>query len=572
MKRVLKRILPILLVIVVICSTAWYLLVYDPEFTRDMLLAQARYFESKGNHTASAWLYNQAYASADNNEEVAIELAEQFKAQGNYTQAERTLSGAIADGGSAELYIALCKTYVEQDKLLDAVTMLDNIADPTIKAQLDALRPQVPSVSHAPGFYSEYITVTLDAAGGALYTTTNGEYPSTQDGISSGIFSLAGGDNSIYALILADNGLVSPLAIYGYTVGGVIEEVTLVDSTIDELIRGALGLSPAEPLYSNQLWTLTSVSIPGSVTSYEDLRWLTYLETLTITDSTADGLESLEGLSHLHTLCITDSSISSADLETIAALPALKKLTLSGCNISTLAPLSRKDSLTYLDLSNNSIQDLSPLQFLTKIDYLDLSHNAVTSLNDISNLTALKTLDVSYNALSSIAPIAGCAALENLYIHNNTITDLSGAENWKALKLLNASFNSLTDVSALGTCPSLEELDISNNQLTDISSLVTLTRMQVFNFAWNQVTALPAWGKDCALVSIDGSNNLIETVAGLAGYQNLNAVLMDYNNISSVNALAECHYLVRVSVYGNPVTDVSALTDMGVIVYYTPKT
>ena len=101
MKRILRRILPILLVIVVICSIAWYLFVYDREFTRDVLLTSARYFDERGNHNFAAWLYRQAYLQSDNNEQVAIELAEQFKELGNYTQAEITLSGAIADGGSA---------------------------------------------------------------------------------------------------------------------------------------------------------------------------------------------------------------------------------------------------------------------------------------------------------------------------------------------------------------------------------------------------------------------------------------------------------------------------------------
>ena len=133
MKRALKRILPILLGIVVIVSIVWYLFVYDRDFTRDMLLTQARFFEGQGNHTVAAWLYDQAYRQSEDNESVAIELAEQFKAAGNYTKAEYTLSNAIADGGSAELYVALCKTYVEQDKLLDAVTMLDNITDAAVQ-------------------------------------------------------------------------------------------------------------------------------------------------------------------------------------------------------------------------------------------------------------------------------------------------------------------------------------------------------------------------------------------------------------------------------------------------------
>ena len=242
MKRALKRILPILLGIVVIASIVWYLFVYDRDFTRDMLLTQARFFEGQGNHTVAAWLYDQAYRQSEDNESVAIELAEQFKAAGNYTKAEYTLSNAIADGGSAELYIALCKTYVEQDKLLDAVTMLDNITDAAVKEQLDAIRPKAPAVSHDPGFYSQYITVTLSCEGGTLYTTTDGTYPSTENGAGTGEITLVGGENTIYALVLGDNGLVSPLAIYGYTVGGVIEPAIFTEPAMESYVRQLLNV------------------------------------------------------------------------------------------------------------------------------------------------------------------------------------------------------------------------------------------------------------------------------------------------------------------------------------------
>ena len=94
MKRMLKRILPILLVIVVICSIVWYLFVYDREFTQDVLLTSARYFDDRGNHTFAAWLYRQAYLQSDDNETIAIELAEQFTQIGNYTQAENTLASS----------------------------------------------------------------------------------------------------------------------------------------------------------------------------------------------------------------------------------------------------------------------------------------------------------------------------------------------------------------------------------------------------------------------------------------------------------------------------------------------
>ena len=153
MKKAFKIIVPILLSFVVLGSIAWYLLIYDSSFTQELLLSQARRLEANGKHGAAVWVYDLAYSQSGEDGNVAIELAEQYKSIGNYTKAEFTLSNAIADSGSTELYIALCKTYVEQDKLLDAVRMLDNITDPAIKAELDALRPAAPALEPEPGFF-----------------------------------------------------------------------------------------------------------------------------------------------------------------------------------------------------------------------------------------------------------------------------------------------------------------------------------------------------------------------------------------------------------------------------------
>ena len=144
MKKALRILVPILLLIAILGSIAWYLFDYDRSFTQEMLLRTARYFEENGKHPTAAWFYDLAYKQSGNDEDVAIELAERFKAIGNYTKAEYTLSNAIADGGTAELYIALCKTYVEQDKLLDAVDMLDKISNPQIKAELTPAAPPPP--------------------------------------------------------------------------------------------------------------------------------------------------------------------------------------------------------------------------------------------------------------------------------------------------------------------------------------------------------------------------------------------------------------------------------------------
>ena len=45
---------------------------------------------------------------------------------------------------------------------------------------------------------------------------------------------------------------------------------------------------------------------------------------------------------------------------------------------------------------------------------------------------------------------------------------------------------------------------------------------------------------------------------------------MDYNEITSVDALADCFHLVQVNVYGNEISDVSALLEHDIIVNFDP--
>ena len=570
MKRAFQKILPILLGIAVICSIAWYLFVYDTGFTRDLLLYQARYLESQGNHSAAAKFYDLAYRQSGDNEAVAIELAEQFKAIGNFTKAEVTLSNAIADGGSVELYIALCKTYVEQDKLLDAVNMMENVSDPQIKAQLESLRPQAPTATVTPGFYSQYIPVGIECESGALYVTTDQTFPSAEDDAFSGEITLVAGENTIYALAVGENGLVSPLSIFGYTVGGVIEEVNLPDSTIDSLVRQQLGVSADVQLYTNDFWGITAFSIPSTVTDYSFLTYFSNLEMLIIESGSYEDLQALSALTKLETLVITGSSVSAKDLAVIAALPRLQNLTISGCQLSSIENLSNARNLQVLDLSNNAIRNVDALSFTTGLRELNLSYNALENLSGLSALAGLEKLNISYNSISSIIPLSACTALKELDVSHNALTSISAVENLRSLTYFSGAYNALTDVTPLENCAAMTVLDISGNELTDISMLSGLTKMQQFNFSYNQVTALPALGQDCALVYINGSHNQLQTLFELSGCMNLNQVMMDYNDIGSVNPLAQCPNLILVSVYGNPVNEVSSLTEQSIIVYYDP--
>ena len=571
MKKFLKIILPFFLAITIILGILWYLFVYDRDFTRDMLLHGARYFEADGDMETASWFYDRAYEQGSGNDEIAIELARQYIASGNYTQAEVTLNKAIRDGAGAAVYIALSKAYIEQDKLLDAADLLDKLSEPTIKAQLESMRPKKPTTQQTPGFYNQYISVSIESDASALYVSGNGQYPSVFTDSYTGPIPLQDGENVLYALAVSDSGLVSPMAIFGYTIGGVIEEVKFADPAIETLIRQTLQVSATKVLYSNDLWDIKEITVPKEATDYSDLRHLAFLEHLTIADGVSDQLDFLPKLTTLKSLNISNTIVSAEELQMIGSISTLESLTLSNCMLSSISSLEKLTQLTYLDLSTNAIGNIKPLSGMSRLRQLYMSRNALQDISALSNCTALTQLDVSYNSITSVNPLSNLRLLNTLDISHNTVINIAALTELTELQTLYMQNNQIADLSALSNYTKLSRLNVAYNSLTTLDPLVNVNSLTNLDFSYNSVTELPKWTSGCMLVNIDGSSNQISDLSNLAVLKSINNIFMDYNeNISSVSMLANCPVLIQVNVYGTKVKDVTALTEQSIIVNYNP--
>ena len=580
MKKAFRIIIPLVLIVAILFCTGWYLFVYDRVFTRDILVKAARFFEDSGNISASAWFYNRAYEHAGDNDTVAIELSNQYKTSGNYTKAEYTLTAAIADGGGIELYMALSKLFVEQNKLLDAVRMIDNVANQDIKEQLEQLRPAAPTCTPDPfvdgSHYTQYITIDISAQAKAMYVNANGAFPSTETDLYNrqGI-TLKDGENKIYAIAVGENGLASHVSIFSFTVGGVVKEVEFADPVMETTFRELLNVDKEKTLLTSDLWKIQELTVPAGVKKLDDLQHLVFLKTLTMDAAPTGQLVHISQLPNLEEVIITNTAVQAEELPYLAQLKSLKRLTLSKCGLSTAEGLDQATGLTYLNLNNNSLRDITPLSKLLSLEELDLSTNALKDLQALSGLKKLIDLNVSHNDLASLTPLSTAAGLEKLNVANNNLTALTGVSELSHLVELNASNNALTDVSLLASNLELTVLNLASNKISDISELSVLNKLTNFNFANNQVSALPNWSSGCALINIDGSNNQIQTLEPLKGFSYLNNVYMDDNKaISNVEVLKTCPRLIQVNVARTGVTknsQVSSLTTMGVIVVYDHK-
>ncbi len=568
MKKLLKIVIPIVLAAALLGCSLWYLFIYDRTFTQDMLLQTARFFDGHGSTAVAQWFYNRAYDLVRDNDAVAIELANQYKRDGNFSKAEYTLHNAIQDGGGASLYMALSKTYVEQGKLQDALKLIDS-APEKIREELADVRPAAPSANRPDGPLNDYGPITI-SADGKLYVNTQGQIPSVKTDIYSGPITLQAGENTIRAIVVADNGLACQ-ATFSYTVHGVIEPVNFADAAFEAEIRTMLDM-PEGTIYSNQLWDISSFTMPENATSYTDLQYMLYLQKLTIHNGVQGQLSCLAARTGLLELDLTGTPVSNDELAIIGNLANLTKLVLNDCGIASAASLSNLTKLTHLDLQKNMLVDISPLSGMTGLTELHLNNNAINDLAVVENFKNLTTLNVGHNDLASLEPVFKLTGLTWLDAgtqgqdETGGISSIAGIENLTGLTYLSIAHNKVFDISALASCTELTELNISSNSITSLAPLKAHMKLMYLNFSHNSVEAMPQWDKECMLVTVDGSYNKLSSLEPLADLHALNNVFMDYNEkIKSVDCLITCHALIQVTVDGTDVKEADAL------LYYYPE-
>lgn len=569
MKKSLKIIIPLLLSLALIGCSIWYLFAYDRGFTQDVLLHAARFFDSKGNTSTAQQFYNMAYKLVKDNDAVAIELANQYINDGNFSKAEYTLHNAISDGGGADLYAALSKTYVQQGKLQDALKLVET-APENIRQKLNSMVPAAPVADRDSGSLSDYGPISI-TANGKLYVNTGGEMPSIRTDIYKGPITLNAGENTLRAIVVADNGLVSQ-AIFSYTVHGVIEPVKFNDPAFESTIRQMLEI-PEETIYTNQLWDITAFTMPEEATNYQDLKYLLYLEELTVQNGKKNQLSILSQRTTLTKLDLSGTPLTADEVQIIGNLPNLTELALGKCGITTIAPLAGLTKLRILDLQQNTIMDLSHLRNMTALTELYLNNNAVKDISVVTGLKELTKLNVSNNNLSTIEPAYKLIKLTHLYAaaqgqdETGGLTSIEGIQSLTELTHLSLATNKLTDITPLSVCTKLQELDISSNAISSLEAIKDHNELMFLYFSHNEVEVIPTFDPEVSKLSIiDGSHNKISTLEPLAGHHLVNKIYMDHNEkIESVDCLITCHALMLVSVDG---TDVKEADDL---LWYYPE-
>lgn len=553
MKRVLKIVIPLVLVLALLGAAAWFFLFYRSDLTANFLAGRAANLVEKGRYNRAITYYNWAWSLQGEGDEIPLALAEAYAGAGNYTKAEYTLVRAIQENPEdVSLYVELCRVYVQQDKLLDAVQMLDRTADESVRAELAELRPAAPVLSPENGYYSEYIEVTADGGGNDVYLTIDGEYPSMEEDLYQGPVTLPGGETMVLAIAVDESGLVSTAVQNGYTIGGVVEPVTLTDPAVDSAAREALGVTAGETLMTDDLWNIASLTLPETVSDLSDLKWFTGLRTLTVQNVSGLDFSPLSQLTKLTELDLSGCTISSGSLDAIAGLTGLQRLRLNNCALTDISAFSQLTGLVELQLANNSISEIGVLSLMLDLETVTLTNNPITSIASLSACGKLQSLDISGCDVTALAALSDKQQLTTLLAGNNTITDLSALSGCSALSVLEVQYNLVSDISVLADLPALTQFNGNNNQITAVPDFDEANSvLQIFRV----------------------DNNQIEDLSGLAGINSLNYVYADYNQVKTILPLADNINLIQVNVWDNPIPeeDVKALQEHSIIVNYNPN-
>ena len=566
----MKKILIFLLVLVILGGIAFgtYYFVWTPENFSSWGDSAMK----KGYYETAADRYQVAVDLEPGNLDYVLALMNAHVADGNYTKAERALVKAIRVAPSAKLYCELSALYVLQDKILDAQLMLDAITDPAVRTEIEGMRPAAPVFEPSPGEYSEEIQWSVNVTGGKVYYTTTGTYPSSHSEPYTAPLPLPSGTTKIQAILVGDNGLVSPIVEGEYLVEGIVEELVFESPELEAYIRELLYIPRTSPVLSKDLWEITELNIPSTVTTLGDLIYFPGLTSVIMQDNMSEDYSVFEKLGNLETLDLSGSLISFDSLEYIGSLKKLTHLNLQGCGLSNIEALGNLTALKWLNLADNSITHISSIVEMKELQYLNLKSNGVVSLDALNGIHTLTEFDVSGNKVTTLSPLQHCTNMQILHVDSNELMSVGSLSHMVELTILTASNNHLEDISALSNSTKLTVLDVSNNFLTSVDCIAKMPYLTELNISHNEVLDLPLLEPTFHLQRFYGSYNQLLNVNSLAGLQELTIVDVDYNeDLMDIEVLISCRLLVQVNAFGTRVKEVNQLTDYGVIVNFNPS-
>ena len=275
--------------------------------------------------------------------------------------------------------------------------------------------------------------------------------------------------------------------------GNNISDVTALSGLIKlkSLDLSVNDLTTIAPLAS--LEQLSTLDIGGNdVSDIGITAGMPLLSTLDITNNAIADISVLDA--HYFTdLSLGDlGSTAPLDLSMLSGQLFLKKLTLNGPQITSLAAIAGRTNITQLILSQTGVTDFAPVKTLTNLTTFGLMFASEADVSFIADLHKLTGLLVYGVPLRSGLPISGLTQLQHLELMFCELAQLPSMAALTKLAYLHLDYNSLTDLTPAAGLPALTDFSATKQSVTVASApagtATTLPAVHAFDNALVPVT------------------------------------------------------------------------------------
>ncbi len=149
-------------------------------------------------------------------------------------------------------------------------------------------------------------------------------------------------------------------------------KATFTDKVVEKAVRTKIS-KPSGTLYKSDLAKVYRLKIPAGYKTLNDLKLLTNLEYLDLSNTKLTSVSSLASLKNLRVLYLYKNSIK--DITPLKGLTKLEILSINGNKVSNISTLAGFAQLTELYIRENAITDYSPVAKLKNLNILYLKGN-----------------------------------------------------------------------------------------------------------------------------------------------------------------------------------------------------
>ena len=246
----------------------------------------------------------------------------------------------------------------------------------------------------------------------------------------------------------------------------------IADAALRAAIGAALGKTPGEAVSPQELAGLEALEARNrGIRDLAGLERAVGLKDLDLGFNPLADLGPLAALPRLESLNLDGAVL---DLQMLASLTALKRLSVRSNVLDDLQPLAALAGLTELDAGDNRIADLSPLAGLPRLTVLRADRNRIADLWPLASLAGLEALELGANRVRDLQPLAGLTQLRSLRLAGNGLAELYPLAGLDGLRDLGLAGNAVESVRALADLGGLRRLDLRGNAVEDLRPLGAL--------------------------------------------------------------------------------------------------